>query len=143
MVPVWVRLLSSSRARPKSVSLSWESLLTRMFSGLMSRWTTPARSAATSAWPSWVSHSRAVSGSRVRSERILESELPSTNSMVRKGPTSGSSPTSKTVMMLAWLSWALISDSRWNRAIMVSESERVFCTIFTATRRFRSGSWAR
>ena len=49
-IPAAVRLTCPvAREMPKSVSFTMPSGRTRMFAGLMSRWTTPARAAAPSA----------------------------------------------------------------------------------------------
>ena len=69
--------------------------------------------------------------------------LPSTYSIARKGPSSSSTPTSKTVTTFGWLSWALISASRRNRSMAWLRASPATLTTLMATRRLSMGSSAR
>ncbi len=53
-----------------------------------------------------------------------------------------SSPKSKTVTMLVWLSWAADWASRWKRRLKSRSAARAGAIVLMATYRLRSGSLA-
>jgi hypothetical protein len=81
--PVCVWLVSvSARAMPKSATFATPSAVTSTFSGLMSRWTTPAAWARDRAMQTGSTSASASAGlSRPRSRRTWRSDGPSTCSM--------------------------------------------------------------
>ena len=132
-----------ARASPKSATLTRPSEEMRTFSGLMSRWTMPARWAASSADSTGAMTSRDCRGesrprSRIRSRRVA----PSTYSMTRK-TTPLSLPWSKTATTLGWLSRAADLASRVNLETNSGSSASVECMTLTATRRSSRVSSAR
>ena len=81
-MPVSVRFDMSTRATPKSATLSSPVGVTIRFDGLMSRWTTPQRCANSSASSSWViSATSCAKSNEVRRVRYSRSPVPSTYSI--------------------------------------------------------------
>ncbi len=73
----------SSRAMPKSSTLASPPSVIMMFSGLMSRWTTPLRCAASSALQICRTHRSETAGSGRPSRITWASERPRTSSITR------------------------------------------------------------
>jgi hypothetical protein len=111
---------------PKSISLACcaplLSVSSMMFSGFRSRWSTPSRCAALSAWPT----SRTIAAANSRSSpvgRITDrSDTPLTNSITKKGRPSGVRSRSMTRTTPGW--WIRVSASASCRNFLDSQA---FC----------------
>ena len=102
------RILTTSRWPSRSTSM--------MFSGLRSRWTTPAACACSSAaqdLPDDVQRARAAASARPRSRAVSDS--PARNSITRNSEPSAVRPKSVTVMMFGWSRRLADSASRSKR----------------------------
>ncbi len=129
----------ASLARPKSVTSARPSAAMRMFSGLTSRWTSPARCAATRPRPAssiTFEISRQVRGSVSQVRRFT----PSTSCMAQKIWPSASH-SSWIATTLGWLSRAIAWASRRMRSAALSLTARMPRNL-SATSRSSSGSRA-
>ena len=135
----WVSVLIAL-ASPKSATLTRPSSAMSTFSGLMSRWISPARWAEPSAESTGsISASARVAGIGLSLEMVSRSVWPETSSITRKtAPLS--SPWSKTATTLGCESRAAALASRTKRAANASSSPSPACMILTATVRSRRRS---
>ena len=132
---------STSRARPKSVTITRPLRLTRTFSGLKSRCTSPAAWAATRPRPASTKARSTSSVGRGPSWIHRLRVVPSTRSIATKTPSSVA-PTSWTATTLGWatraMAWASRSSRAWRSWRAVPDG--VSATTLMATLRSSSGS---
>ena len=114
---------------------------TMMFSGLRSRWMTPAWCASARAESTWVTiRMMRGSGSGQSSVSTWWRSRPSTNSIAMKSAPSSVWPKSSTSMEFGWLSLLAAFASRWNRATVRGSFCSAGCSSFRTTG-FSSTSW--
>lgn len=136
-VPVTVirSSMSISRAMPKSMSLRTPSSRTMTFSGLRSRWMTPASCAcASAAASSWMTMAASSGGSMGPSSRNVFSVWPRMYSVTMNASWASAAEKSKTSRMLGWCSLATARASRASRRRDSSLPARCGCSTFTAKR---------
>ena len=144
-MPVAVMLLSSTRAMPKSMTLAWRFLpsrITRTLAGLMSRWMMPLRCAWLRPSQTWASTSRNWEWDSAWCLMTSSRSSPFTNSMTRK-KVSPSLSKSKMVTMLGWLSLPAASASRRNRPSASSPLATLGRMVLMATSRPMAACLAR
>src|SRR5918996_2047440 len=139
-----MRESAKARARPKSPTFGSPSEdRIRMFSGLMSRWTMPCACASSRAARTLVTTSTACAGWRLPSRiRMARRFGPRMNSMTMKY-VPWVSPQSWTATMFGCDSMAAERASRRNRSMNPESSASEVCSIFSATSRSSTESWAR
>src|SRR5918996_2082946 len=139
-----MRESAKARARPKSPTFGSPSEdRIRMFSGLMSRWTMPCACASSRAARTLVTTSTACAGWRLPSRiRMARRFGPRMNSMTMKY-VPWVSPQSWTATMFGCDSMAAERASRRKRSMNPESSASEVCSIFSATSRSSTGSWAR
>jgi len=126
---------SRSRAMPKSSTFTWPVAVTKMFAGLMSRWTMPA---------AWHSASRSSTGSKSasfcssvmslrRSWTCTSSVVPSSSSITRKISPRSLSPSSITATRAAcWMLLAMRASRTKRSRTSASDASSASSTL-TAT----------
>jgi len=141
-IPVDVISEPLRRASPKSMILTLPLGRMWMLAGLRSRWTMSR--AWAKARPSQICSIAPIFSSRLifRPPRACLRSRPSSSSIAMKS-CSFSRPSSYTVMMFGCMSLAAASASRRKRLRTISSASRPAEMTFTATSRFRAGSWAR
>jgi hypothetical protein len=127
--------------RPKSRILASPPLVTKTFSGLMSRWMMPFECAASSASLTWIAISRSASHSIGRPPACCLSVPPSSSSMTMNGSPSWL-PISYTVQIPGWFSAEAARASRRRRSSPCGSGATSSERNLRATRRPRAVSTA-
>ncbi len=129
---------ADNMAMPKSPSFGTPSAVSRMFAGLISRWTTPAAWAVSSASSTAATHSHASRGGMGPYDSRRSARLPPSTSSITMNARPSSMPTSCTVTMLRWARRAMVRASASNRARMraraSSAGSRSLIARFTSSR---------
>ena len=134
--------VSASLASPKSRILTRPSVVTKMFSGLRSRWRIPRSWASESPWPICVAYSRAFD-SVSRPARMTSRRVSPSRSSVTANAVSPSLPKSWISRMLGWERAATALASRLKRSRRSGSAAKSSGSTLIATSRPRTVSCAR